>query len=158
MKFIALLLSLSIIFMPLAHACKDIIVTNSMTTDNYNLFMKVRDPSRPGPQVLFIANKGYEYSYHHPWKNEPWIFSLRHKIIGVATQGDTPPNMIKAGMMMSDAGIAYGDADSPTLYINPTRRAWDDFDWLLYAAENASNEDEALQRLQNVEKMHYRRR
>ena len=154
MKILALSVSLFILIMPFANACKDIIVTNSMTPGDYNLLMKVRDPSRPGLQVLFIANKGYEYAYHHPWKNEPWIFKLQHKIIGVATKGDTPPNMIKAGMLMSDAGIAYGDADSPTLYINPTRRAWDDFDWLLYAAENASNEDEAIERLEDVEKMH----
>jgi len=154
MKFLALSVSLFILIMPFANACKDIIVTNSMTSGDYNLLMKVRDPSRPGLQVLFIANKGYEYTYHHPWKNEPWIFHLNHKIIGVATKGDTPPNMIKAGMLMSDAGIAYGDADSPTLYINPTRNAWDDFDWLLYAAENASNADEAIQRLKEAEEMH----
>jgi len=143
-----------IIFVPFSNACKDIIVTNEMTKGEYNLLMKVRDPSRPGLQVLFIGEKGYEYSYHHPWKNQPWIFKLKHRIIGVATKGDTPPDMIKAGMMMSDAGIAYGDADSPTLYINPTSRAWDDFDWLLYAAENASNEDDAMKRLEEVTKMH----
>ncbi len=154
MKLAAFLVISILLFMPLVNACKDIIVTNNATKGDYNLLMKVRDPSRPGLQVLFIANKGYEYSYHSPWKNEPWIFRLQHKIIGVATQGDVPPNMIKAGMLMSDAGIAYGDADSPTLYINPTKYAWDDFDWLLYAAENASNEDEAIERLKEVSDMH----
>ena len=154
MKLLLTLAIAMLLFVPFTNACKDIIVTNNATKGDYNLLMKVRDPSRPGLQVLFIADKGYEYSYHHPWKNEPWIFRLNHKIIGAATQGDTPPNMIKAGMMMSDAGIAYGDADSPTLYINPTHHAWDDFDWLLYAAENASNEDEAIQRLKQVSDMH----
>ena len=154
MKLIAAIMAFTIFLIPFSSACKDVIVTNDFTKGEYNLLMKIRDPSRPGLQVLFIANKGCEFSYHNPWNNEPWIFRLNHKIIGVATKGDTPPNMIKAGMMMSDAGIAYGDADCPTLYINPTKHAWDDFDWLLYSAENASNEEDAIKRLKEVSDMH----
>ena len=148
-----IIVTISLISLPIVSACKDVVVNNG-TAGNYSLFMKIRDPSRPGLQVLFMANKGYEYTYHNPWKNEPWVFRLNHKIIGVATKGDTPPNAIKAGMMMSDAAIVYGDADSPTAYINPTKYAWDDFDWLMYAAENASSVDEAMSRLEKVTEMH----
>ncbi|MEM2258394.1 MAG: hypothetical protein QXE46_00610 [Candidatus Thermoplasmatota archaeon] len=151
MKKIALLV---IFFLPVSSACKDIIVMDDATSGNYNLFMKVRDPSRPGLQVLFIANEGYEYAYHHPWRNYNMAFKTKYKIIGVATYGDTPPNIIKAGMMMTNAGIAYGDADVPTYYINPTKRAWDDFDWLRYAAQQASSEKEAVSLLEEVVDMH----
>ena len=151
MNKIALLL---ILILPISSACKDIIIMNDATSGDYNLFMKVRDPSRPGLQVLFIVNEGYEYSYHHPWKKYEMAFKTKYKIIGVATAGDTPPNIIKAGMMMTSAGIAYGDADVPTYYINPTKRAWDDFDWLRYAAQQASNEKEALDLLEEVVDMH----
>ncbi len=135
-------------------ACKDIIVMNSVTAGNYNLFMKVRDPSRPGLQVLFMVDKGYKYSYHHPWLGYEIPYEIKHKLIGVATIGDTPPSIIKAGMLLSDACIAYGDADCPTYFVNPTKYAWDDFDWLRYAAQNASNEDEAVELLADVVKMH----
>ncbi|HDN95826.1 MAG TPA: hypothetical protein ENG71_02015 [Thermoplasmatales archaeon] len=148
------LLILFILFLPVASACKDVIVMNDATAGNYNLFMKVRDPSRPGLQVVFMVDKGYQYSYHHPWKGYNIPYTIKHKLIGVATLGDTPPNIIKAGMLLSDAGIAYGDADSPTYYINPTKYAWDDFDWLRYAAQNASSVEEAVGDLEEVVKMH----
>jgi hypothetical protein len=145
---------LVILILPVSSACKDIIVMDDATSGDYNLFMKVRDPSRAGLQVLFIVNEGYEYSYHHPWRNYNMAFKTKYKIIGVATAGDTPPNIIKAGMMMTSAGIAYGDADVPTYYINPTRKAWDDFDWLRYAAQQAGSEKEALDLLEEVVDMH----
>lgn len=143
-----------ILFLPIASACKDIIVTNDATAGDYSLFMKVRDPSRPGLQILCMIEKGYEYTYHHPWKGYNIPYIVKHKLIGVATQGDTPPSVLKAGMLLSDAGIAYGDADCPTFYINPTKNAWDDFDWLRYAAQNASSEEEAVEKLEEVVKMH----
>ena len=143
-----------ILLIPLASACKDVIVMDEATAGDYNLFMKVRDPSRPGLQVLFMVDAGYEYTYHHPWKGYNIPYTIKHKLIGVATLGDTPPNIIKAGMLMSDAGIAYGDADSPTLWINPARYAWDDFDWLRYAAQNASSVEEAVDKLEEVKDMH----
>lgn len=150
-KFIILAL---LLLFPVASACKDIIVMDDATEGDYNLLMKVRDPSRPGLQVLFMVDKGYKYTYHHPWRGYNIPYTILHKLIGVATIGDTPPNIIKAGMLLSDACIAYGDADCPTYYINPTPYAWDDFDWLRYAAQNASNEDEAVERLEEVVKMH----
>ncbi len=155
MKKIALLaLLIIILILPLSSACKDIIVMDDATSGDYNIFMKIRDPSRPGLQVLFILNEGYEYNYHHPWRNYEMPFKTKYKIIGVATYGDTPPNIVKAGMMMTGAGIAYGDADVPTYYINPTKRAWDDFDWLRYAAQAAGDEEEALALLEEVVDMH----
>ncbi len=143
-----------ILLAPAAMACKDVIVMNEGTAGDYTLFMKIRDPSRPGLQVLFMVDKGYEYTYHHPWKGYNIPYTIKHKLIGVATIDDVPPNIIKAGMLMSDAGIAYGDADSPTLWVNPSRYAWDDFDWLRYAAQNASSVDEAVEKLEEVKNMH----
>lgn len=153
MKYLAMLSIILLIF-PSVFACKDIIVMNSATEGEYNILMKVRDPSRPGLQVLFMVEKGYRYSYHHPWLGYEIPYEIKHKLLGVATLGDTPPNIIKAGMLLSDACIAYGDADCPTYYINPSRYAWDDFDWLRYAAQNASNEDEAVDLLEEVVRMH----
>ncbi|MBC7081144.1 MAG: hypothetical protein H5T44_02705 [Thermoplasmatales archaeon] len=152
MNKIALLIV--VLILPLSSACKDIIVMDEATSGNYNLFMKVRDPSRSGLQVLFILNEGYEYNYHHPWRNYEMAFKTKYKIIGVATSGDIPPNIVKAGMMMTSAGLAYGDADVPTYWINPTKRAWDDFDWLRYAAQQAGNEKEAVALLEEVVDMH----
>jgi len=152
-KYIALV-AVIILIAPFASACKDVIVMDEATAGDYNLFMKVRDPSRPGLQVLFMVDKGYEYTYHHPWKGYNIPYTIKHKLIGVATLDDTPPNIIKAGMLLSDADIAYGDADSPTFWINPTKYAWDDFDWLRYAAQNASTVDEAVDKLEEVKDMH----
>ena len=47
--------------------CKDIVACGDSTAGDYNLLLKVRDPSRPGVQVLCIVPEGYEYTYHHPW-------------------------------------------------------------------------------------------
>jgi LPXTG-motif cell wall-anchored protein len=143
-----------LIALPSVSACKDVIVTNDATAGDYALFMKVRDPSRPGPQVLFMVEPGYTYSYHHPWRGFEIPYEIEHKLLGVATRGDTPPDIIKAGMLLSDAGIAYGDADSPTYWVNPTQRAWDDFDWLRYAAQTADTVDEAVDKLDEVVAMH----
>ena len=150
LPFIAVIFILT----PFASACKDIIVMNDATADDCNLFMKVRDPSRQGLQVLFMVDKGYEYSYHHPFKNIEIPYKIKHKLIGTATLGDTPPSIIKAGILLSDADIAYGDADTSTLWINPSKNAWDDFDWLRYSAQNASDEDTAVEKLEEVVKMH----
>lgn len=143
-----------VFLIPLASSCKNIIVMNNATSGDYNLLLKVRDPSRQGLQVLFMVNEGYEYNYHHPWKGYSIPYRINYKLIGVATKGDVPPNIIKAGMLLSNAGIAYGDADCPTYYINPTKYAWDDFDWLRYAAQSAGNEDVAVEKLKEVVDMH----
>ena len=37
---------------------------------------------------------------------------MNHTYIGVTTQGDTLPNIVKAGMVLTDAGLAFGDADT----------------------------------------------
>jgi len=156
MKSLPLLAFLAIIILlaPGAMACKDIIVTNEATAGNYSLLLKVRDPSRPGLQVLCMVNKSYEYDYHTPWTGRDIHFITKHKFIGVATKGDVPPNVVKMGMAFSDAGIAYGDADVPSFKINPTRNAWDDFDWIRYACQNASTENEAVDMLIKVVAMH----
>ena len=151
---IPVVLAILILLLPLASACKDIVVMNSATSEDCNLFMKVRDPSRPGIQVLFMVDRGYEYTYPHPQKHYEASYEIQHKLLGVATIGDVPPDIIKAGMLLSDADIAYGDADSPTFWVNPTKRAWDDFDWLRYAAQTANNEDEAVDKLEEVVAMH----
>jgi len=125
-------------------ACKDIIACGDATAGDYNLLLKVRDPSRPGLQVLCIVPEGYEYTYHHPWTGKLMKFETKHKFIGVATKGDTIPDIVKAGMALSDAGISYGDADTGSNWKNPTRYAWDDFDWIRYACEKADDEDQAV--------------
>ena len=91
--------------------CKDIIAVNDATQGEYNLLLKVRDPSRPGPQVLCIITKGYTYSYHHPWTGKRISFTVDQTYIGVTTQDDTIPNIVKSGMALSEAGIAYGQGD-----------------------------------------------
>ena len=156
MKYLpaAAFLSIALLLAPGVMACKDIIATNDATAGNYNLLLKVRDPSRPGLQVLCMVNESYEYDYHTPWTGEDMHFVTRHKFIGVATKDDVPPNIIKMGMAFSDAGIAYGDADVPSYRINPTRNAWDDFDWIRYACQNSSSEDDAVDRLIEVVGMH----
>jgi hypothetical protein len=137
-------------------ACKDIVAVGDATEGGFNLFMKVRDPSRPGLQVLTIVPKGYEYTYNHPWTGKSINYKTEHKYIGVATKGDTIPNIAKSGMSLSDVGIAYGDADSNSEWINPMKYAWDDFDWIRYACEKADDENEAIDLLTKdaVKKMH----
>lgn len=130
-------------------ACKDIAAVGEATRGDYNLLLKVRDPSRPGPQVLCIVPKGYTYTFHHPKTGKPWEFVVNQKYIGVATEDDTIPNIVKAGMVLSEAGIAYGDADTNSNWKNWRRFAWDDFDWIRYACQDAIDEDIAVQLLTN---------
>jgi hypothetical protein len=50
-------------------------------------------------------------------------------------------------MVLTDAGLAFGDADTASSWINPNRNAWDDFDWMRYAYQTANNEDDAVELL-----------
>jgi hypothetical protein len=125
-------------------ACKDIVACGEATMGDYNLLLKVRDPSRSGFQVLSMVPEGYEYMYHHPWTGEALHFRVDRSYIGVTTLNDTIPNIVKPGMSLSNAGIAFGDADTGSLWRNPTRYAWDDFDWIRFACERAANEEEAV--------------
>ena len=141
---LAIFLFLSVTCSSSVCACKDIIAIGDATEGDYNLLMKVRDPSRPGPQVLSIVPKGYEYDYHHPWTGKTMSFTTEHKYIGIASEDDILPNIVKAGMSLSTSGLAYGDADTGSGWINPIKRyAWDDFDWIRYACQTAGDEDEA---------------
>ncbi len=134
----------SVIIIPASKGCKDIVVASSATAGDYSLLLKVRDPSRDGLQVISRVPKGTQYTYHHPWTGKPWDFIVNHTFIGVATQGDTLPNIVKAGMVLTDAGLAFGDADTMSRWVNPTKNAWDDFDWIRYACQTAENEEEAI--------------
>jgi len=141
--FIALLL-VSILIFPIGKSCKDIVVTPPATAGSYSLLLKVRDPSRAGLQVLCRVPEGTQYTYHYPWTGKSWDFIVTHTFFGVATQGDTLPNIVKAGMVLTDAGLAFGDADTLSQWVNPTNNAWDDFDWIRFACQTADNEDEAI--------------
>ncbi|MEE9440857.1 MAG: hypothetical protein V3V27_02880 [Candidatus Thermoplasmatota archaeon] len=155
--FILLLALISNVLVSInAKGCKDIIAVGDATEGDYNLLMKVRDPTRSGPQVLCIVPEGYKYSYHHPWTGKTLQFTVQHKFIGVATNDDIIPNIVKAGMSLNDAGIAFGDADTNSNWKNPTKNAWDDFDWIRYACEKADDEDEAVKLLTEdlVDDMH----
>ena len=137
-------------------ACKDIIATGDATDGDYNLLLKVRDPSRPGLQVLTQIPVGYEYTYHHPWTGKPMSFSVDQAYIGVTSEQDVPPNIVKSGMVLTDAGLAFGDADSVSRWVNPTRYAWDDFDWIRFSCEQAASESEAVDILtvEAVDRLH----
>jgi hypothetical protein len=155
----SLLLSIvlcSILLVPIGKSCKDIIITSAATDGDYSLLLKVRDPSRPGLQVLCRVPKGTQYTYHSPWTGKPWGFTVTHTYIGVATEGDTLPDVVKAGMVLTDAGLAFGDADTLSGWINPTKNAWDDFDWIRYACQSADTEDEAISLLtaEVVDRLH----
>lgn len=134
----------NIVFIVNVTACKDIVACGDATAGDYNLLLKVRDPSRPDLQVLCIVPEGYEYTYHNPWTGRPMDFKVEHKFIGVVSIDDAIPNIFKAGMVFSESGIAFGDADTGSNWRNPTRYAWDDFDWMRYACEKADDEDEAV--------------
>ena len=135
--------------------CKEIIATGNATAGNYTLFLKVRDPARPGWQVLCMVPEGYEYDYHSPWTGWKMHFVVKHKFIGTTTAGDTIPNITKPGMLLTDAGIAFGDADVFSYFVNPTKNAWDDFDWLRYAGQSADGIDEAIELIKHaVKPMH----
>ena len=154
--FFALLLILNIFLTLDVEACKDIVACGDATDGDYNLLLKVRDPSRPGLQVLCIIPEGYEYTYHYPWTGKELKSKVLNKYIGIATKGDSIPNIVKAGMTLTNAGLAFGDADTGSRWVNPTKHAWDDFDWIRYACEKADNEDQATRLLTNdvVKKMH----
>jgi hypothetical protein len=141
---------------PVGSACKDIIATTQATGADYTLLLKVRDPSRPGLQVLTRVSKGTTYTYHYPWTGKQWDFTVRHTFFGVATLGDTIPNIVKAGMTLSDAGLAFADADTASGWVNPTNNAWDDFDWIRYACQTSDNEAQAVTLLTTdaIDKMH----
>jgi len=130
-------------------ACKDIIACGDATAGDYNLLLKVRDPSRPGYQVLHMIPKGYQYTFPLPWTGIPSIHFTSHKYIGVASKDDVPPSIFKPGMCLTDAGIAFGDADSLSGWVNPSEHAWDDFDWMRYSCERADSTDEAVHFLTN---------
>jgi hypothetical protein len=131
--------------------CKVIVAMNDVTAGEYNLHMKVRDPSRGGGQVLFILDPGYNYTYHHPITNETLNFTVSNRIIGTATAGDILPSILKSGMVLTSAGISIGDVDNPTLeHLNRNETAWDDFDWMRFAFQTANSEDEAVRLLTEV--------
>lgn len=152
--FIIVVLFCSII--PYGNSCKVIVAVGDSTEGNYNLILKVRDPSRLGFQVLTIVNQGDVYNYHHPWTGKAIQFLVNQSYIGTVTKGDSPPNITKPGMALSKTGIAYADADSPLFFVNPTRHAWDDFDWIRYACERATTEEEAVNLLTGdvIDKLH----
>ena len=140
---------------PIRRECKNIMAIGNATSGNYTLLLKVRDPARQGYQVLCSIPKGYEYNYHRPWTGLKIHFRVSHKFIGTTTKGDEPPNITKPGMLLSDAGLAFSDADTLYYLVNPTRHAWDDFDWMRYAAQSADNIEEAVSMLEDVvTKMH----
>jgi len=143
-SFLITILFVSVIILPVGKCCKDIIVTQPATAGDYSLLLKVRDPSRPGLQVLCRVPNGTSYTYRHPWTGRPWDFIVTHAFLGVATQGDTLPGIVKAGMVLTDAGLAFGDADTGSQWVNPTKNAWDDFDWMRYACQSADSEEEAI--------------
>jgi len=146
-SMILCIILLLLLFFPDVSACKDIIVCGNATEGEYNLLLKVRDPSRPGYQVLCMIPEGYQYEYHHPWTGEEISIITSHKYIGVTSRNDTPPAIVKSGMVLTDAGLAFGDADSLSRWVNPTKYAWDDFDWIRYACEQADSTKEAVELL-----------
>jgi hypothetical protein len=131
-------------------ACKNIITTGDATLEDYNFLLKVRDPSRSGAQVLCKIPQGYEYTYHYPWSGNLMPVVVHHSYIGITSENDVPANIVKSGMVLTDAGLAFGDADSLSRWVNPTRYAWDDFDWIRFSSEQASTEKEAIYRLTNL--------
>ena len=142
--FFIFILIVSGISIPIGKSCKDIVVPSTATGGEYSLLLKVRDPSRPGLQLLCRVPSGTQYTYHHPWTGKPWDFLVTHTYLGVTTLGDTLPNIVKAGMVLTDAGLAFGDADTTSNWVNPTKYAWDDFDWIRYACQTADNANEAI--------------
>jgi len=136
--------------------CKLVMAVGNATAGDYNLLLKVRDPARPGLQVLCHIPRGYEYDYHHPWLPFRMHFRVDRGFIGTTTIDDVPPAIIKPGMMINDAGIAIGDADTISYLTNPSPNAWDDFDWMRYAMQSAGDLDEAVRMLteDGVKRMH----
>ena len=129
-----------------------VMAVGNATAGNYSILLKVRDPARPGWQALCKVPRGYEYDYRHPWFGYKMHFVVERSFIGTTTFNDVLPNITKPGMLINDAGIAFGDADTISYLINPSRHAWDDFDWLRYAAQSADNIEEAVELLIHVVK------
>ena len=142
-----IMVALFLIQLSAADGCKSIIAKESATPGDHTLHMKIRDPSRGGDQVLFICEPGYQYTYHHPTTGEDMQFTVENRVIGVASSGDVPPDIMKAGMALTDKGISYGDNDIDLLYVNPSEYAWDDFDWLRYGYQTARDEDSSVRLL-----------
>ncbi|MCK5301422.1 MAG: hypothetical protein KAJ21_05910, partial [Thermoplasmatales archaeon] len=65
--------------------CKDILACGDSTGGDYNLLLKVRDPSRPGLQVLCIVPQDYEYEFYHPWTGEKIFFKVENKYFGITS-------------------------------------------------------------------------
>jgi hypothetical protein len=128
----------NVFFICKVEACKDIVACGDATGGEYNLLLKVR------------------YSFYHPWNGKPMEFKVIHKFIQITSKGDTIPNIVKPAMSLSNSGIAYGDADSNSKWQNPTKYAWDDFDWIRYACQDADNENEAVELMTKyvVDKLH----
>ena len=70
-------------FAATGNCCKDLIAIGDSTDGDYNLLLKVRDPSRPGLQVLTSIPRGYSYEYHHPRTGDTISFSVNHSFIGI---------------------------------------------------------------------------
>ena len=154
---LTLLIILSNISMVInVNACKNMIACGDATDGDYNLLLKIRDPSRPDYQVLTMIPEGFEYTYHRPWLGFPMKFITKNKFIGVTSLNDTASDIVKAGMVFTDSGIAFGDADTDSRWINPSKYAWDDFDWMRYSYQKAQNECEAVNLLTKdaVSKLH----
>jgi hypothetical protein len=141
---ILIILCFQTIFTNCSLGCKDLVAVGTATAGDYNLLLKVRDPSRPGFQILTIIPKGYTYTYYDPQTGRPLNFMVNTPFIGVTTVGDTIPNIIKPGMAFSAAGLAYSDADTLSNWVNTRRYAWDDFDLIRYTCEQATTVDEAV--------------
>lgn len=147
-KLFFILFMVFLFFIPsTVSACKDIVATGDATAGDYNLLLKVRDPSRQDYQILTMIPEGYQYTYHHPWTGKKMNFVVEHNMIGVTSLGDSIPNIVKPGMCFTDAGLAFGDADTVSNWKNPSKYAWDDFDWIRFSAQTANDEEEAIQLL-----------
>lgn len=132
-----------LLLLPSVSSCKDILVVGDATDGEANYLLKVRDPSRPGFQVLTMIPKNYSYSFYHPWTGKLWPMSFSFDAIGVASENDTIPNIVKAGMMLTSAGIGFGDSDTNSGWVNPRPFGWDDFDWIRFAAQSAGSVESA---------------
>lgn len=140
---IAVIIAVLVLVMPSVSSCKDILVVGDATDGQANYLLKVRDPSRPGFQVLTMIPKNYSYSFYHPWTGKLWPMSFSFDAIGVASENDTIPNIVKAGMMLTSAGLGFGDSDTNSGWINPRPWGWDDFDWIRFAAQSAGSLESA---------------
>jgi len=140
---IAAIVAVIVLLLPSVSGCKDILVVGDATDGEANYLLKVRDPSRPGFQVLTMIPKNYNYNFYHPWTGRLWPMSFSFDAIGIASENDTIPNIVKAGMMLSSAGLGFGDSDTNSGWVNPRPFGWDDFDWIRFAAQSAASLESA---------------